>query len=196
MVGLALSLLKLASPVLAADEAESIFSNAKTGAHYGIDGKDGEGSGAETYSQGITNPIIQPETGDNPEEARSGSLFLTMFGGAMRFMMVMAGLWAMIKLIQGGIAWIGAGGDSGKLEKARNTIVQAVIGMIVLSATFAIWLLVKQFLGIETTFEPLFPNQGQSSRLDSDGDGIPDSLDSSPNKPNVGQDSDGDGVPD
>lgn len=51
-------------------------------------------------------------------------------------------------LILGGIEWITAGGDSGKLTKAREKITSAVIGLVVLVSTVAIMLFVQQLLGI------------------------------------------------
>lgn len=111
--------------------------------------------------QGITNPILQPEVGAAQEEAKSGSLFFTMLGGTLRFMMVLALIWTLLQLVMGAITWISSGSDSGKLEQARNRLTHAIIGVIVLSATFAIWLFVQQFLGVEVTFTPLFADQKQ-----------------------------------
>lgn len=47
-------------------------------------------------------------------------------------------------LIWGGIDIITAGGDSGKIEKARNKIMFAVIGLIVLASAWAIFTLVLE----------------------------------------------------
>lgn len=51
-------------------------------------------------------------------------------------------------LILGGIEWITAGGDKGKTEGARNKITQAVIGLVILASSWAIFLFVQQLLGI------------------------------------------------
>ena len=51
-------------------------------------------------------------------------------------------------LILGSIEWITAGGDKGKIEKAREKITQSIIGLIVLVSVMAIMLFVQQLLGI------------------------------------------------
>lgn len=111
----------------------------------------------KTQIAAITNPILG-QAGHNAGGAQSGSLLFTIIGGVLQFMMVVGVLYTLINLVQGGIAWIGGGGDSGKIEKARDRITQAVIGLIVLSASFAIWKLAKEFLGVNLSFTPLFPN--------------------------------------
>ena len=55
----------------------------------------------------------------------------------------------LLYLVWGGISWITAGGDASKVQKARDRMVQAVIGIIVLASTLAIFGLVQTFLGIE-----------------------------------------------
>ena len=48
----------------------------------------------------------------------------------------------------GGIQWITSSGDSKSVEKARNTVIQAVIGLVVLLSLFAILKLVELVFGI------------------------------------------------
>lgn len=51
-------------------------------------------------------------------------------------------------IIWGAIEWITSSGDKQKTEEARNKITTAIIGLIVLAATMAIFSLVASFLGI------------------------------------------------
>ena len=51
---------------------------------------------------------------------------------------VVAGIIAVIYVIIGGIQYMTSGGDSGKLQKAKNTILYAVIGLVVCVLAFAI----------------------------------------------------------
>jgi hypothetical protein len=51
-------------------------------------------------------------------------------------------------LLWGGLEWITAGGDSGKITKAREKMTGAVIGLVVLISTTAILMFVQQLLGI------------------------------------------------
>lgn len=59
-----------------------------------------------------------------------------------------AGLAAFVFLVWGGIMWITAGGDKGKIEEARNRITQAVIGLTIVAASWAIFSLVSYFFGL------------------------------------------------
>ncbi len=70
-----------------------------------------------------------------------------LINGLLSFVMVLAALLVFMYLIWGGIEWITSGGDKGKTESARNKITSAVIGLIVLAASYAILLLVLSFLG-------------------------------------------------
>ena len=60
-------------------------------------------------------------------------------------------------LIWGGIEWITSGGDKGKTESARNKITAAVIGLIVLAASYAILTLVLNLLGYTDLNDALTP---------------------------------------
>jgi len=51
-------------------------------------------------------------------------------------------------IIFGAFTWITSGGDKNKAEEARNKITAAIVGLIVLAATVAIFNLVADFLGI------------------------------------------------
>lgn len=51
-------------------------------------------------------------------------------------------------IVMGAIQWITSGGDKTKVEEARNKITTAIIGLIVLAATIALFNLVASFLGI------------------------------------------------
>ena len=79
---------------------------------------------------------------------------------SLRFIMVIAALLVFLYLIWGGIEWITSGGDKGKTESARNKITAAVIGLIVVAASYAILQLALNFLGVGsiqnvlTTIEP------------------------------------------
>ncbi len=55
---------------------------------------------------------------------------------------------ALFFLIWGGIKWILSGGDKGGVEAARNTIVAAIIGLIVTFAAYFILNLVLGFFGL------------------------------------------------
>jgi hypothetical protein len=70
-----------------------------------------------------------------------------LISSILRVVMLIAALLVFVYLIMGGIEWITSGGEKGKTEAARNKITAAVVGLIVLAASYAILLLVLQFLG-------------------------------------------------
>jgi len=84
-------------------------------------------------------------------DVNPGQGFATDFGqlinGVLSFVMVIAALLVFLYLIWGGIEWITSGGDKGKTETARNKITSAVIGLIVVAASYAILTLALNFLG-------------------------------------------------
>jgi hypothetical protein len=85
------------------------------------------------------------------EEINPGKGFATDIGtlinGALSFVMVIAALLVFGYLIMGGIEWITSGGDKTKTEGARNKITAAVIGLIILAASYAILIIILNFLG-------------------------------------------------
>ncbi len=86
-----------------------------------------------------------------------GKGFATSFGGLINglvsFVMVLAAVMVFMYLIWGGIEWITSGGDKGKTESARNKITAAVIGLIVVAASYAILTLALNFLGFSNLNE-------------------------------------------
>jgi len=73
----------------------------------------------------------------------------SLVSGALTMVMVLAALLVLGYLIMGGVEWITSGGDKGKTESARNKITAAIIGLVILAASFAILQLALNFLGFE-----------------------------------------------
>lgn len=74
--------------------------------------------------------------------------FATIIGNLLTVVMAIAAIILLLYLIWGAVEWISAGGDKGKLEKARGRITTAVIGILVLAASVALFGLIQQILGI------------------------------------------------
>ena len=66
----------------------------------------------------------------------------------LRIVLIIGVLLVFFFLIQGGLEWITSAGDKGNVEKARNKITNAIIGLVILVASYAILTLVLNFLGI------------------------------------------------
>ncbi len=101
---------------------------------------------SSVLAAGIKDTNIEPGKG-----------FATSFGGLVNglvsFVMVIAAVMVFLYLIWGGIEWITSGGDKGKTEAARNKITSAVIGLIVVAASYAIMTLALNFLGFSNLNE-------------------------------------------
>lgn len=74
--------------------------------------------------------------------------FVKILGGLFEAALIVAGVLLLLYIVWGAFEWITAGGESGKIEKARNRITQGIIGMLVLSASIALFNVIQNFLGI------------------------------------------------
>ena len=86
---------------------------------------------------GITNPAID-ELGNDPAAAQDGSTFINYFIVIWRGVIAVGALIVVIYFLWGALEWIYSGGDTGKVQKARDKMTQAVIGLILLVGSFVI----------------------------------------------------------
>ncbi len=75
----------------------------------------------------------------------------------IRFVVVVAGVFALWQLLLGGFAFISSGGDKGKIAEAQNKIQMSLIGLVVIAASFIIIALISKVLFGSFT-EILVPN--------------------------------------
>lgn len=52
-------------------------------------------------------------------------------------------------MIVGGLNWISAGGDKGKIESAQQTITQAIIGLAVLMAAWSVFAIINWYFDLK-----------------------------------------------
>lgn len=71
-----------------------------------------------------------------------------VLGFIITMVFVVAVLVALLFLIWGGIKWITSGGDKGGVEAARNQIIAAIIGLIIVFLAFFILNLVLGLFGL------------------------------------------------
>lgn len=98
------------------------------------------------YIDPIVNPVISGIANKKPEDAPA--VFAKFFSGLIGAMITIATIWVIFQLLQGGIEWISSGGDKTGLENARNRIINALIGLFIVFASWTIYLVILQFLGI------------------------------------------------
>lgn len=64
----------------------------------------------------------------------------------IKFILIVAGIFALIYLILGAFSWVTSGGDKEKVEKAQQKIQAAVVGMIIIFVVLAIAVLIERML--------------------------------------------------
>lgn len=83
-----------------------------------------------------------------PKDASIGDLI----GLALRMVIIVAGLWAFVKIIQGAFKIMSSSGDPQKVAEGRMTIMYALIGIIVVLASWGMIVLVEQIFNIGLGF--------------------------------------------
>jgi hypothetical protein len=83
----------------------------------------------------VTNPLPAAYQGVTAAQGGGLILFLT---NILRFVFVVAGIFAFINLILAGFQFMGAGGDSKAVEKAWGKIWQSLLGLVLVVGSFAL----------------------------------------------------------
>ena len=104
------------------------------------------------FAQEITNPALSPEV---PTEAGAGLAFY--IANLWRTVVTLGGIAFLLYLVWGGIQWMLSGGDKTKVTEAQQKISNALIGLAILVASYAITLFVQTVFKINL-LKPVFPN--------------------------------------
>ena len=72
----------------------------------------------------------------------------SVIGVIINFIFIIAIIIAFIFLVIGGFKWIVSGGDKGAVEGARNTIIAAIVGLVILFLSYIILNLVLGLFGM------------------------------------------------
>lgn len=92
----------------------------------------------------ITNPVLGPQI-----QGKSGlAFFQGLIPSLIGIMFVVTILIFVYEVITGAINLINSGGDKASLETARNKIMHAIVGLVVLLSLLAIIKVVEFFFGI------------------------------------------------
>ena len=75
--------------------------------------------------------------------------FGRLIGNILSPLMVVALLILLVYLIWGAFEWLTSGGDSAKLQTARNRMLHAIVGILILSSVLALFMFVQYLLGIQ-----------------------------------------------
>lgn len=97
----------------------------------------------------ITSPVLADDICSNPNVSQEvknasgcggggGQTLDNALSSILKAIILIMGLVAVVFIIIGGINYITSGGDAAKVKKARETILYAVIGLIICALAFAI----------------------------------------------------------
>lgn len=78
----------------------------------------------------------------------TGNNFGTLIGNLLTIAFVLATLIALVFLIYGGVKWITSGGDKAGVEAARNTIVAAIVGLVIVFLSYFILNIILGLFGL------------------------------------------------
>ena len=74
-----------------------------------------------------------------------------IFTGVVQALTALVGVALFIMLIIGGYGFLFSGGDQKKLEKARGTLTNAIIGVVVIVIAYLILRTIQLFTGVNVT---------------------------------------------
>lgn len=99
----------------------------------------------------LRNPVL-PELlggGTSPDYTKGGEVVGSLVGNIVGLIFIFTFFLAFLYLLTGAMAWVTSGGDKSSLEAARNKITHAIIGLLIVAATWAIMSIVAQFVGFK-----------------------------------------------
>lgn len=89
----------------------------------------------------MSNPLSQLKEAA-PEALSQNSNLIVLVGNIIQVILGFLGIILVVLLVYAGFIWMTASGDSGKVQKAKDIIYQAVIGLLLTVGAYAISLFV------------------------------------------------------
>ncbi len=96
----------------------------------------------------ITNPALPSALG-SAGKGSGGGIVGGIISGIVGVFIILAFILSLFQVLTGGIQWATSGDDKSGLESARNKITHGIVGLIIVAATWAIFTLVGNFLGLD-----------------------------------------------
>lgn len=75
--------------------------------------------------------------------------FVALLSNVVGFMTLLGGIFFLIMFLQAGFNWLMAGGDSGKVDKAKARMTNSAIGLLIMIITVGIVGIVGGVLGLD-----------------------------------------------
>lgn len=93
-------------------------------------------------------PISNPALGPSLQGKTGNTFFQSLIPSAVGLAFVIGTLVFLFVMLIGAIQWITSGGDKAAIENARGKIVNAIVGIILLFAVFALLRVIQTFFHI------------------------------------------------
>lgn len=74
-----------------------------------------------------------------------------LFTNIVKAVVALGGVGLFIMLLAGGFNFLFSGGDQKKLETARGTVTQAIVGIVIMSLAYLIIFTIERFTGVNVT---------------------------------------------
>jgi len=97
------------------------------------------------FAGALDNLKIVAEGGGYAKDVTETSA-ATMLGTVVKVFFSILGMIFVILFLYAGYNWMIAAGDNTKVEKAKNTMQRAVIGLIITVGSYAIWALIANYI--------------------------------------------------
>ncbi|OGM32710.1 hypothetical protein A2803_01495 [Candidatus Woesebacteria bacterium RIFCSPHIGHO2_01_FULL_44_21] len=97
--------------------------------------------------QTIRNPVLS-DLLQSAQTAPGTGYFSALLTTFATIILIVGALYFFFQLLTGGVEWIGSGGDKAKLEGARQKLINAVIGLVLLFSAWAVVQLVEAVFGV------------------------------------------------
>ncbi len=102
------------------------------------------GSGFQPPSSAFSNG-----SGSDASGAAAAGNLEKFVSNAIGALTLIAGLFFIFYFVMGALNWVTAGGEKGKVDKARDQMVQGVMGMVVIVIAYALIGVIGTFLGLD-----------------------------------------------
>lgn len=94
--------------------------------------------------------ILQPTPGQETNNAiQTVGAFAYLISNIIGIIVAVAGIIFIFQILIGGFNWLTSSGDKARLEKAQHTLLNAIIGLAVVLAAYALISLVGGILGFD-----------------------------------------------
>jgi hypothetical protein len=94
------------------------------------------------------NPCTGIQSGFSNLCNLDGNQLGPIIGAVVTFLLIIVAIIALFFLIYGGLRWVTSGGDKGKVDEARKTVIAAIVGLVIAFLAFFILSVVLGFFGL------------------------------------------------